>query len=59
MCPCLLVAEAGLARRYYTRPYLREIEAHCPFRFSFLIGERQKLQRRGVSPLALVEAMAG
>ncbi len=55
--PMLLVAEAGLARRYYTRPYLRELEAHCPFRFSFLIGEWQRLQRRGISPLSLVEAM--
>ena len=59
MCPCCWWPKPALPGADYTRPYLREIEAHCPFRFSFLIGERQKLQRRGVSPLALVEVMAG
>jgi hypothetical protein len=56
--PVMLVAEAGSAGKYYTRSYLRELEAYCPFHFSFLIQERRRLARRGVSPLALVEALA-
>jgi hypothetical protein len=56
--PVMLVTEAGLAGKYYTRPYLSRLEAHCPFRFSFLIKERRRLARRGLSPLALVEALS-
>jgi hypothetical protein len=34
------------------------LEAHCPFRFSFLIQERRRLARRGLSPLALIESLS-
>jgi hypothetical protein len=56
--PVMLVGEAGMAGKFYTRPYLRRLEAHCPFRFSFLIKEKRRLAKRGVSPLALVEAIS-
>jgi hypothetical protein len=56
--PMLLVAEAGQAGKFYSRPYLKMLEAHCPFHFSFLIKERRRLAKRRVSPLGLVEALA-
>ncbi len=37
---------AGRFGRLYTRPYLRELEAHSPFRFSFYSRQRRKLARR-------------
>jgi hypothetical protein len=36
---CLCCREAGIAGKYYTRPYLRELETHHAFCFSFLIKE--------------------
>lgn len=42
--PLLSVSAAGAAR-YYTRPYLRELEAHMPVRFAALSDQRKKLDR--------------
>lgn len=42
--PLLSVSAAGVAR-HYTRPYLRELEAHMPIRFAALSDQRKKLDR--------------
>ena len=39
----LFIDLVGRARRFYTRPYLREVEAHFPFRFDYLYQQRKKL----------------
>ena len=54
----LLIDAAGRAGRFYSRPYLRDLEAHSPFRFSFLAQVRRKLRRQRVSLMKLVEAFA-
>jgi hypothetical protein len=41
----LLSASAAGAGRYYTRPYLRTLEAHMPLRFAALSDQRKKLER--------------
>jgi len=54
----LLVDAAGRAGRFHTRRYLRDLEAHSPFRFSFLNRSRQRLARQRVSLVRMVEAFA-
>jgi len=54
----LLVDAAGRARRFYTRHYVRELEAHSPFRFAFLARSGKKLARQRASLMRLVEAFA-
>lgn len=41
--------------RYYTSSYLRDLEAHSPFRFSFLNEQRREFFRRHGSPVKLME----
>jgi hypothetical protein len=53
-----LINAAGRAGRYYTAAYLRELEAHSPFRFSFLRQSSQKLARHRVSLMRMIEAFA-
>jgi hypothetical protein len=54
----LLIESAGSAARFYNRPYIQELEAHSPFRFSFL-GQRRGLWAAQSAPLmSLVEAYA-
>lgn len=57
----LFIDLAGRAGRYYSRGYLREMEAHSPFRLSFLSRQRYKLerQRRPLSKLAEAYLAAG
>jgi hypothetical protein len=52
------ISSAGGARRLYTRPYLREFEAHSPFRFSALDRQRHKVFRHRVRLMRLIEAFA-
>jgi hypothetical protein len=41
-----LIDAIGRTKRYYTHAYLRELEAHSPFRFSFLHEQRNEFARR-------------
>lgn len=54
----LLVDAAGRSGRFHTGRYLRELESHSPFRFSFLRKTRRKLARQRDSLMRLVEAFA-
>ena len=51
-----LIDAVGRMERYYTPTYLREIEAHSPFRFSFLEEQRNKFSKRHGSLVKLLEA---
>ncbi|MBM3135497.1 MAG: hypothetical protein FJZ89_09510 [Chloroflexi bacterium] len=53
-----LINAAGRSGRCYTAGYLRELEAHSPFRFSFLRQSSQKLAHHRVSLMRMVEAFA-
>jgi hypothetical protein len=53
-----LINAAGRAGRCYTGAYLRELEAHSPFRFSFLSQSSQRLARHRVSLMKMIEALA-
>ncbi len=50
-----LIDTIGRAGRYYTDSYLRELEAHSPFRFSFLNQQREDFFKRHGSLGKLVE----
>ncbi|HLO32885.1 MAG TPA: hypothetical protein VK249_27320 [Anaerolineales bacterium] len=51
----LLIDTIGRTDRYYTRAYLGELEAHSPFRFSFLKDQRNDFFRRHGSLVKLLE----
>jgi hypothetical protein len=51
----LLIDSAGQVSRYYSRPYLKELEAYLPFRFSHLNQTRKKLKRRNLKLSSLLE----
>lgn len=51
-----LASSAAQARRFYTRPFLRALEAHSPFRFSFSDRQKRKLVRRQALLERLFEA---
>jgi hypothetical protein len=55
----LLIDTIGRADRYYTPAYLRELEAHSPFRFSFLKEQRNVFAngRRHGSLVKLMETV--
>jgi hypothetical protein len=53
----LLIDSVGRARQFYTRPYLREVEAHFPFRFDYLYQQRKKLYQRRTALNKLVETV--
>jgi hypothetical protein len=53
-----LINSAASAGQFYTRSYLRELEAHSPFRFSRLNKQRQKLFRQRAALMRLFEAFA-
>jgi hypothetical protein len=55
----LLVEAAGRAEQFYTRRYLRDLEAHFPFRFSVLRKHRRRLTRQRASLERLAEAFIG
>jgi len=54
----LPIEAAGGAGHLFSRRYIRELEAHSPFRFSFLKKQRRKLARQRVSMMRLIEAYA-
>ena len=54
----ILIETASLAERFYTPAYLRELETHSPFRFSFLNKQRKAFARRNGSVVKLIEALA-
>lgn len=51
----VLIASMGSIGKYFSRPYIQELQRHFPYRFSFLLHERDKLARQGVSWMGLVE----
>ncbi|HEX9388316.1 MAG TPA: hypothetical protein VF918_18465, partial [Anaerolineales bacterium] len=55
----LLIDTIGRTDRYYTPAYLRELEAHSPFRFSFLKEQRDDFAngRRHGSLVKLMETV--
>jgi hypothetical protein len=53
----LLVDTIGRMDRYYTAAYLRDLEAHSPFRFSFLTEQRNSFFRRHGSLVKLMETV--
>jgi len=53
----ILIDTIGRMDRYYTRAYLRELEAHSPFRFSYLNKQRQRFFRRHGSLVKLMDAV--
>jgi hypothetical protein len=53
----LMNAVAG-AYRLFSREYVRALEPHSPFRFSFLQQRQKRLEKQGVSMARLVEAFA-
>jgi hypothetical protein len=54
----LLVDAAGRHYRFYTRPYLKQIEAYLPYRFSFMRRLRKRLARRQLSLATLIGVFA-
>jgi hypothetical protein len=56
--PALLTAQAGSARRYYSRSYLRDLEACSPVRFDFLDRQRKKILHQKISAMSLIEVFA-
>ena len=53
----LLIDTIGRTDRYYTGSYLRELESHSPFRFSFLNKQRKDLIGRHGSLVKLMETV--
>jgi hypothetical protein len=53
----LLIDTIARTDRYYTPAYLRELEAHSPFRFSFLKEQREDFFRRHGSLVKLMETV--
>ena len=53
-----VVTTAGRFPKLYTRPYLKSLEIHSPFRFSFNNKQRRKLMRRRAALTRLFEFLA-
>jgi hypothetical protein len=53
-----MVTMAGRAARYYSRPYIRALEAFSPFRYAFSEKQRRRLFRRRVLLERLFESFA-
>ncbi|MGA2361531.1 MAG: hypothetical protein ABSG73_03635 [Candidatus Aminicenantales bacterium] len=53
-----VVSTAGRFKQLYTRSYLKALEAHSPFRFSFNNRQRRKLLRRRAAFARLFESFA-
>jgi hypothetical protein len=54
----LLVDAAGAHYRFYTRPYLQQLETYLPYRYSFMRRLRKRLARRQLSLGTLVGIFA-
>ena len=53
-----VVSTAGRLGKLYSRPYLRALEAHSPFRFSFAGKQRRRLERRRAGLARLFDSLA-
>jgi hypothetical protein len=53
----MLIDSASTAGRFYTRPYLRKLQTHFPFRFSFLKKQRKRFSKQGDSLKLMLEAL--
>ncbi len=53
-----VVSTAGRFGKLYSRPYLRALEAHSPFRFSFAKKQRRRLERRRAGLARLFESLS-
>jgi hypothetical protein len=47
----------GRLQQFYSPPYLREVEAHFPFRFSYLYQQRKKLYQHKMALNKLAETL--
>jgi hypothetical protein len=56
--PWGLITTAGRFRRLYRRSYIRNLERHSPFRFSFYNRQRRRLERRRAAFARLFESLA-
>jgi len=54
----LLISAVGHAGRFYSKRYLRGLESHSPFRFSFLRKSHKRLARQRTSMMKMLEAFA-
>ncbi len=55
----LIMDSASQARHLYSRNYIKDLEAHSPFRFTVLQKERRRLERQRARFLRLVDSVAG
>jgi hypothetical protein len=53
----MLIDSASSAGKYYSRSYLRKLQTHFPFRFSFLKKQRKRFARKGDSLKLMLEAL--
>ena len=54
----ILIDSASVSSRFYTRPYLNQLQAHYPLRFSYLRRQRSRFRRRQHSLKLLLESLA-
>ncbi len=53
----VLIDIIGRAAKYYSKPYLRELERHVPFRFASTARQRKKFERQKLNLSRLVESV--
>jgi hypothetical protein len=53
----LLIDSAALAGRFYTRPYLNQLQTHFPLRFTYMKKQRNRFSERGDSLKLMLEAL--
>lgn len=53
----MFIDSVGCAGKFYSRPYLREAEAHFPFRFDYLSQQRKKLSHHKAAWNKLVKTV--
>ena len=53
----LIIGAASLNQRYFRAEYLRNLEAHFPFRFSYLKRVKAQMKRQKVSMTTLMNFM--
>jgi hypothetical protein len=54
----ILIDSASVASPFYTRAYLKQLQAHYPLRFSYLRKQRSRFQRKRQSLKLLLESLA-
>jgi hypothetical protein len=53
----MLIDSASLAGEFYTRPYRKALQAHFPFRFSFLKHQRRRFGQQSDSLKLMLESL--